>query len=557
MPSTAEHPTARKAILAVLAGLAYCAVAKLSLELATLQSNTSPFWPPSGIATASLLIFGKRWWPVLFLSSFSVNVIEIFDSANTIERVYIVISSLSIATGNTLEALCGRYLINRFANGTACFLTSRHTTRFIVLGAFVPPLFSVGLGIGSLLASGLIPIAVAADAAITWYLANAVGIMTFSSVIIAMSGPYRQKWTPGRQFEFFILCTIFTLISRTIPEIGSDGLAFHFRAQSYIILPTLLYISFRFRITGATLTVAIALIATVLNLQDNGASSLGFNYSLLHVQLFVGVISATCLSFVALLTELDRANAELSKDVDERSNRIKKILLEKDEMMAAAAHDLQAPLVSMRNVLALLQAQRAQTPGDDLNSRLLSDLKSTCSDLIGLISRMLDAHRVETIAERIKLEPINITPVVEDIIERRKRDISLKGVQLKQKGFKHPSVVMTDLDCFSRVTSNLIDNAIAYCPADGKLEVKLSKGKGNRVELSIYNDGPSIPPDQRDKLFSKFSRFRFAGPESKESHGFGLYIVKKLLDSSRGTIHCECPPHGGCRFTASFEAPPH
>src|SRR4029450_12885230 len=94
-------------ILAVI----YFIAGKLGLMLASLPASASPVWPPAGIALAGLLLPGYRAWPGIFIGAFLVNV----TTAGNVSM------SFAIATGNTLEALVGAWLVNRFAGGPNCF----------------------------------------------------------------------------------------------------------------------------------------------------------------------------------------------------------------------------------------------------------------------------------------------------------------------------------------------------------------------------------------------------------------------------------------------------
>ena len=93
-------------ILAALFGL-YVFAGKLGLSLAFVHASASPVWPPTGIALAALLTLGCRVWPAIFAGAFVVN-------ATTMGSA---VTALAIATGNTLEALLGAYLVNRYSNG--------------------------------------------------------------------------------------------------------------------------------------------------------------------------------------------------------------------------------------------------------------------------------------------------------------------------------------------------------------------------------------------------------------------------------------------------------
>src|SRR6184192_3460062 len=108
-------------ILAVI----YFIAGKLGLMLASLHASASPVWPPAGIALAALLLLGYRVWPAIFVGAFLVNL-------TTAGNVW---TSLGIATGNTLEAALGAWLILRFARGTRVFDRAYDVFRFALVVA--------------------------------------------------------------------------------------------------------------------------------------------------------------------------------------------------------------------------------------------------------------------------------------------------------------------------------------------------------------------------------------------------------------------------------------
>src|SRR5881398_3875507 len=85
--------------------LVYFIAGKFGLMLASLHVSASPVWPPAGIALGALLLLGYRAWPAIFIGAFFVNVTTAGNVA----------TSLAIVSGNTLEAFCGDWLVNRFA----------------------------------------------------------------------------------------------------------------------------------------------------------------------------------------------------------------------------------------------------------------------------------------------------------------------------------------------------------------------------------------------------------------------------------------------------------
>src|SRR6185369_3681009 len=90
---------------------AYFVFGKLGLSVAFLNKSASAVWPPTGIALASLLLWGGRLWPGVFLGAFLVNI--------TTQGP--LLTSVGIATGNTVEAVLGWALVRQFASGISVF----------------------------------------------------------------------------------------------------------------------------------------------------------------------------------------------------------------------------------------------------------------------------------------------------------------------------------------------------------------------------------------------------------------------------------------------------
>ena len=117
--------------------------------LAFVHASATAVWPPTGIALAAILLLGYRVWPGVLLGAFLANM--------TTEGT--VATSAGIAVGNTLEALVGAYLVNRFAGGRNVFERPQHILRFAVLAGMVSTLVSATSGDSlALVASPLVQI---------------------------------------------------------------------------------------------------------------------------------------------------------------------------------------------------------------------------------------------------------------------------------------------------------------------------------------------------------------------------------------------------------------
>jgi integral membrane sensor domain MASE1 len=129
--------------LVALTGV-YFAAGKLGLSLAFVHASATAVWPPTGIALATVLLYGPTVWPAIFLGAFLVNV----TTAGS------VASSLGIATGNTLEVVIGVWLVDRWAGGRDAFLRARNFFAFAALAGGAGTSVGATLGVASLALSG-------------------------------------------------------------------------------------------------------------------------------------------------------------------------------------------------------------------------------------------------------------------------------------------------------------------------------------------------------------------------------------------------------------------
>src|SRR5215470_18763610 len=158
----------------VLVAVLYVLAAKLGLRLAFVHASATAVWPPAGIALAALLLRGYRMWPAVFVGAFAANV----TTAGSIA------TSLGIATGNSLEALTGAYLVTRFASGRHAFARGRDVVKFVGLAAIASPAVAATIGVASLAIGHSASWTAAPLIWLTWWLGDAGGIVVIAPLLI-------------------------------------------------------------------------------------------------------------------------------------------------------------------------------------------------------------------------------------------------------------------------------------------------------------------------------------------------------------------------------------
>src|SRR5213595_2075932 len=156
----------------------YFIAGKLGLMLASLHASASPVWPAAGIALGALLVLGYRVWPAIFVGAFLVNLTTAGNVA----------TSLAIASGNTLEAVCGAWLVNRFAGGTTVFDRPQGVLKF-ALAAVFSTIIGPAFGVTSLALAGFADWANYGAIWLTWWLGDTTGDLLIALLIILWSVP--------------------------------------------------------------------------------------------------------------------------------------------------------------------------------------------------------------------------------------------------------------------------------------------------------------------------------------------------------------------------------
>jgi PAS domain S-box-containing protein len=159
----------------------YFGVAKLSLTLASIHPSATPIWPPTGLALAAVLLWGHRIWPAIFAGALVVNL----NTAGSIS------TSSAIALGNTLEAVIGGWLINRWSDGCNTFDTPVGVAKFTLIALGPSTMTSATVGVASLAIAGYADWAHFIPIWMTWWLGDLAGALVVTPVIVLWSTPPR------------------------------------------------------------------------------------------------------------------------------------------------------------------------------------------------------------------------------------------------------------------------------------------------------------------------------------------------------------------------------
>ena len=214
---------------------------------------------------------------------------------------------------------------------------------------------------------------------------------------------------------------------------------------------------------------------------------------------------------------------------------------------ADAAHELRTPLAALK-----LQLDVARRVGDDpARVAAYDDLEGGVARASHLVDQLLTLARVEPEALAARAAPCDLVALAKDAIVARGALAAQKHVDLGLAR-ESPATVRGDATSLAILLSNLLDNALRYTPAGGRVDVSVERADDGAAVLSVADTGPGIPADERERVFDRFYRGESAGATGS---GLGLSIVKRVADAHGAKIDLAAPDHGtGLVCTVRFPA---
>jgi signal transduction histidine kinase len=214
--------------------------------------------------------------------------------------------------------------------------------------------------------------------------------------------------------------------------------------------------------------------------------------------------------------------------------------------LMSVSHELRTPLTAIRGHVDALREGIAADPA--LRAASLDMIASETTRLERLVGDVLDlakleAHRFTVLSEEVDMARLCDQAYAAFGEEARRRAIDY------EKHFDASPTIVTDGDRVLQIISNLLSNAFRWTPDGGKVELELAASNG-RVSVAVDDNGPGVPPGERDRIFRPFWSRDDSGT------GLGLAIAHELAGALGGRIELRSEPGAGSRFELLLPATP-
>ncbi len=547
--STCTRSRAKLAVRLVATVGLYLVSGKFGLMTALPPGFATAIWPASGVALAAAIFWGPRIWPGVWVGAFLVNIGPLILQGTT--TTFSVLTAVGIASGSTLEALFGVFLVSRFIGRSNPFERGSHVLKF--LGAeILACMAGATFGVSCLTWAKVIPLDYAFTNWVTWYLGDLVGTILIAPV------PFVWKLSPGicwnlrRGGETFLLLLLVLITSQL-----SFGTPFSVNLSyplTYIFLVLVAWVAIRFSSHGViTLTLITSILAVWGTLKGHGVfGNIPRQESLLLWQSFAGILCVTGLTLAAVLREREQVTRELDhshKETQAIAHELARSNESLEHFASMASHDLREPLRTLTMYLELTAKQlgKLSTPQA---GEYLQEALSGAKRMKRLIDDLLNFSRVE--AEKLSVEEL----VCKDIIETARENLKLAILE------NHATIILKNIPHtikgnFGQLTElfqNLLSNAIKY-HGENPPEICIACEKREREWLfSISDKGIGFEPQFAEHIFKVFKRLH--SQSAYQGTGIGLALCKRVIEKHGGEIWAESQPGKGATFYFSLPENP-
>jgi PAS domain S-box-containing protein len=211
------------------------------------------------------------------------------------------------------------------------------------------------------------------------------------------------------------------------------------------------------------------------------------------------------------------------------------------EFFSTISHDLKTPITVLNTHMYLLEHDR-----NDAQRERLAQMKKQIGLLDKYIQDMLTISRLEFLPT-LNLETLQLNPLIEEVVALLRPRLEKKNIEYHVSTQPNLPVVQADAQQMQRVVLNLVENAVNYTPANGRIRVS-TLPLTDRVLVEVSDSGIGIQDQDLSRIFERFYRAREARSAESSGTGLGLSIVKKIVDMHQGTIEVESKPGVGTAF---------
>lgn len=206
----------------------------------------------------------------------------------------------------------------------------------------------------------------------------------------------------------------------------------------------------------------------------------------------------------------------------------------KSQFISTVSHELRTPLTSIKGSLDIANSGLLGKVPEELK-RVLSIAATNSQRLAKLVDDLLDVQKIEAGKMEFNFEKLNVNELVKEAVESAAGYADKLNIHVTTILPAQELIIQGDHSRLIQVMNNLLSNALKFSKEDGSVQVRV-KSNGNRVRVSVHDEGLGIPETARDRIFLSFSQVDSSDKRKVEGTGLGLNIAKRIVERHEGTI---------------------
>ncbi len=222
----------------------------------------------------------------------------------------------------------------------------------------------------------------------------------------------------------------------------------------------------------------------------------------------------------------------------------------KSNFLSVVSHELRTPLHAIKGFVNIILMGKTG-PVSEIQRDFLETVQEQTNNLQRLIDDLLEFSRLESGRVTLRLQPVDIPVVIEAAVEKLSLAAHSANVALINHTPEDLPTILADPWRLEQVVTNLVDNAIKFTPAQGRVTIHAAD-LGDFIQVSVIDTGIGVPLEQQERVFDRFYQVDGGANRQYKGTGLGLTICRHIVEHHRGRIWVENAPDGqgaAFRFT--------